>query len=186
MQKVQILAALLRAVLLAVFALGAAPHSASAQPAESSKQGFSPADEAHALAQALLQRMGGSGMLDSVILSNRPIMVERLIQQRGKTQAQAEKIVDQFMMPEFRARAPELMARFEDVLVKNLSLAEMRAVLDGRDNDALRAAQAKGEQLPMRFLVVGQAWGIKVGSDVLNQSRAALDKLGLNRVEIIR
>lgn len=161
--------------LLAALLLTSTMHMpAAAQPLSPVK-----VEEAQVLAREFLTKIGMDKKMDEILLSSRGVTIAVLVQQ-GKTEAQAAAICDQYMMPEFRARAPELLRRFEDVMVKDFTVPELRAIVNGEDNDARRSAQAKAGQMPAHFAAAGQEWGGMVGVDVFTKNRAAFEKLGLN------
>ena len=164
-------------VLAAALAGPAAPVAAFAQPAPVAPE--AKPDEAHELAHAFLAKINFASTMDTIVVSLRGVMVGAF-QQQGIQEAQAGEIADKYMMPEFRARMPELLARFEDVMVQDFTPDELRAMLSGENNDARRSAAAKAGQLPAHFQAVGQAWGSQVGTEVFEKNRDALAKLGVN------
>ena len=163
---------------LAAAALGAlllAPalrSPALAQPAPAVKQ-----DDAHGFAHAFLVKVGLDKQLDSVVLATRDMLVVTL-KSRGITDENATVITDRYMMPEFRAHEPELMGRFEDVMVADFTVPELRALVNRDDPDALRSAQAKAGQMPVHFQAAGEMWGRQVGDRAYAKNKADIDKLG--------
>jgi hypothetical protein len=163
---------------LAVVALGAllltpALHApALAQPAPAVKQ-----DDAHSLARAFLVKVGVDKQLDSIMLATRDLMIVTF-KGRGISDENAALITDRYMLPEFRARAPELMERFEDVMVTDFTAPKLQALVTRDNPDALRSAQAKAGQMPAHFQAAGEAWGRQVGEDAYAKNKADIDKLG--------
>lgn len=163
---------------LATAALGAlllAPalrSAALAQPAPAVKQ-----DDAHGFAQAFLVKAGLDKQLDGVVLATRDMLIVTL-KGRGITDENAAIITDRYMMPEFRAHEPELMERFEDVMVADFTVPELRAMVNRDDPDALRGAQTKVGQMPAHFQAAGEMWGRQVGDEAYAKNKADIDKLG--------
>ena len=145
---------------------------AMAQPAPSVQQ-----DDAHSLAHDFLVKAGLDKQLDGVVLATHDILVVTL-KSRGITDENAAVITDRYMMPEFRAREPELMGRFEEVMVTDFTVPELRAMINRDNPDALRSAQAKAAQMPAHFQAAGEAWGRQVGEDAYAKNKADIDKLG--------
>jgi len=143
-----------------------------AQPVPAVKQ-----DDPHSLAHAFLVKASLDKQLDSVVLATHDILIVTL-KRRGITDENAAVITDRYMMPEFRAREPELMGRFEDVMVTDFTVPELRAMVNRDDPNALRSAQAKAGQMPAHFQTAGEAWGRQVGEDAYAKNKAGIDRLG--------
>ena len=164
------------AVLLSALLAGpVAPEAAFAQPAPAAPDA-KPGD-AHELAHAFLLKAGLDKQLDSVVLATRDMMV-LTFKMHGVSEENAAAITDRYMMPEFRARAPEMMPLFEDVMVTDFTVPELRAMLNRDDLDALRSAQAKAGQMPAHFQAAGERWGRMVGEDAYAKNKDDIDKLG--------
>jgi len=161
--------------LLVLGALAAAPIvPVRAQPAPVVRM-----DGAHGLPKALLDKIGIDTVMDSVIVGTRAVMINAL-EQRDRTTAQSTEIVDWFLLPEFRARAPERLTRFEDVMAEDVAPDELRAVLVDTSNATRLSAIAKVPRMQQGFTSTGQAWGSQVGLDVFAENKTTLEKLGLD------
>ncbi len=157
-------------LLLCLLLLGPALH---AQPALDA-----PA-EPHVLARAFLGRIGTANMLDQLLAAQRQTIV--IVQtQSGQTEQQAEEACDKYLMPELRARAPELLVQFEDILVHDFTAPELQSIVDNRNDEARRTAAAKAGTLSAEFSAAGRSWGSRVGQEAFEKNAGALEKLGLN------
>ena len=144
-----------RICLLLGLLLGPALH---AQPAPDA------AGDPHVLARAFLERIGTANMLDQLLAAQRQTILI-VLQHSGQTQQQAEESCDKYLMPELRARAPELMAQFEDILVHDFTVPELQSIVENRNDEARRTAAAKAGNLSAEFTAAGRTWGSQVGQE---------------------
>lgn len=162
---------MLRLVLLAV--LAGAP-GAYAQPARAPAA----TEDLRPLAQQFLQKARMDKVIEGMMPAAREMAVAVLERERLQPQ-QAADLADSVLMPAIRARTPELLTRFENVLVDVFTAAELRAVLNDQSNAARRSAAGKASVLPERFRIEGEAWGQKVGADAMAENAALIRKLGI-------
>ena len=137
------------------------------------------AGDPHVLARAFLERIGTANMLDQLLAAQRQTIVI-VLQHSGQTEQQAEEACDKYLMPELRARAPELMAQFEDILVHDFTVPELQSIVGNRNDEARRTAAAKAGNLSAEFSAAGRTWGSQVGQEAFEKNADALKKLGLN------
>ena len=138
-----------------------------------------PADDAHKLASAFLDKIQIDQMMPQVLTASRASALGMLAQY-GKTPEQAGEIFDTYMLPEFKDRLPELRIKFEDILVTDFTVPELQAILSGDQGPARQSAAAKAGQLQGQFAQAGTDWGQSVGRDVYTKNKTALEKLGLD------
>ncbi len=135
-------------------------------------------DDPHQLASAFLEKIQVDTMMPQLLTASRASAVV-MLQNYGKTPEQAGEIFDTYMMPEFKDRLPELRTKFEDILVADFTVPELKAILGGEQGPARQSAAAKAGQLQAQFAQAGQDWGQSVGRDVYAKNKTALEKLGL-------
>ncbi len=131
------------------------------------------------LARAFLGRIGTANLLDQLLAAQRQTIVI-VLTQSGQTEQQAEKVCDKYLIPELRARAPELLVEFEDILVHDFTAPELQSIVDDRTDEARRTAAAKAGTLSAEFSSAGRSWGSRVGQEAFQKNAEALKKLGLN------
>ena len=136
-------------------------------------------DDARALASQLLTRIGGPAMADQQLAAQRQ-SVTASFQQNGMSPAQATQIYDSYFGPEYRRRLPDLLTGFQDVLMADFTVAELRAVVDGTDNDARRSASGKSAALQAHLGDAARRWASKATTEAIETNKDELRKLGLN------
>ena len=139
-----------------------------------------PSEEALRLSHEIVVKLGMERRQEAGMLTTRQAMIDQFKIQ-GRTEAEAREITDSYMMPAFIARRPELMTRYEEVLVRDYSAAEMGALLAGMETGPLRTAVLKALLLSQHFSEAARDWAGKVGRDVQAQNTEALEKLGLGK-----
>ena len=133
-------------------------------------------DEAHHLAGRFLDMIKIDEMMPQLMTAMRPMVLSTL-ERNGTAEDKAGQIYDQFMLPEFKARIPELRGQFEDILVGDFTVPELQAIVNNEQNDARRSAAAKAGQLQGQFSEAGTKWGQAVGTDVYAKHKAEIDQL---------
>ncbi|MGI4955640.1 MAG: hypothetical protein ACRYGM_27855 [Janthinobacterium lividum] len=136
-------------------------------------------DERHKLAMVFLDKLQADSLMKQLIQGSRANVIV-IFHRIGKTEQQAGEIFDQFMLPEFLARIPELRQQFEDILATDFTETELRSVLENQQNEARQTAIAKAPQMQAEFTKAGQDWGRQVGQDAYTKNKAALQKLGMD------
>ena len=134
--------------------------------------------DAKVLANAFLDKMRIDQMMPQLLAGSRQNVIT-LLQTRGFSADKAAEVFDSFMLPEFKARLPELRDRMADILVADFTVAELQAIVSGEQNDARKSAAAKASQLQGQFTEAGRAWGQQAGIDVYQKNKAAFEKLGI-------
>ena len=134
------------------------------------------ADEPHQLASRFLDEIKVDQMIPQLLTAMRPSMIA-LLQRNGAAEDQAGEMYDRFLLPEFKARVPELRGQFEDILVGDFTVPELQAIVNNEQNDACRSAAAKAGQLQGQFSEAGTKWGQEVGEDAYSKNKAEFDKM---------
>lgn len=160
-------------LILAALAVPVVPAALLAQPAPAAQ-----VDEAHQLADQFLQKIGMDQLMGSVMDGSRQLMVV-VLQREGLNEMQAAQVADKYLVPEFKARLPELLGRFRDILAADFTPDELRAVLSDQTNDARRSAAGKVPRMQAEFQTAGQEWGRQVGVDAFAKNRVNLEQLGV-------
>ena len=142
-------------------------------------------DDPRLLARALIQKTNTLAGMQERLLASRNLMVT-VMTQKGATATQAAIIADKYMIPEFQVRLPELGLLFENAIVQDFTVQELRATLNNETNDARRSAQVKAGQLPERFRKIGEEWGAKVGTDAIRKNQSEINKLGPIGMGVLR
>lgn len=169
---------LLPAAVAALLLVASAPVSHAQQTPKAADAG--PArDEGHALASQFLDKIGSDAMMIQLLGASRASVIV-ILKHNGQTEQKSGEIFDQFMLPEFRRRLPELRAKFEDILATDFTVPELHAILDNQQNEARQSAIAKAGQLQTQFSQAGQTWGQQVGIDVYDANKDTFHKLGLD------
>ena len=159
-------------------ALVAAALLAVAAPALAEEAG--PA-QALAAARGLVASLGLQGQVEDMIGQMRAPMIAALRQQAPRLpEAQVASLVDEFVMPEFRAHAGEVVEATAAIYAGRLTPEEMRQVAAFYATPVgakLRGLMPEVFAESMRF---GQAWGARVAAAALAKHREALRARGLN------
>ncbi len=120
-------------------------------------------DDAHSLARVFLDKVGASEMMEALITGTRKAVIAKM-QQMGQTEAVATDFADTSLLPALKAHRPELMQKFEDLLVDDFTPAELRAILNNEQNEARQSAAKKAPMLQQQFAKAGQEWGSAIGA----------------------
>ena len=137
-----------------------------------------PAANAQAEARVFLNKIDATKMVDGMLVLQRQAMIAKF-EQLGMKSATATELTDRYFVPGLRARVPELISRFEGVLMQDFSPAELHAINNNEQNDSRRSAAAKAPTLQQRFRQVGQEWGQRVAQDVARVNADAIKQLEL-------
>ena len=150
-------------------------HAQTEQPVQ--------AANAHQLARAVLFKINADRLFISTIDASRDTVIGNL-KHLGMDNAQATELTDRLLLPDLRAKMPELRTRFENILVLDFTPDEMQAVLSGESNAARQSARAKLPQIQADFTSTGRSWGEAVGYDAFAKNRATFEKLGIDEKAI--
>ena len=162
-------------LLIRTFVLGSAVACVSHNQTEQPMQ----AANVHQLARAVLSKINADRVFNSTIDASRDTMIGNL-KRFGIDDAQATDLIDRLLLPDLRARMPELRTRCENILVLDFTPDEMQAVLSGESNAARQSARAKLPQMQSDFTNAGRSWGEAVGYEAFAKNRTTFEKLGIN------
>ncbi len=172
----------LPATALAVLGLlSAAPLALAAPPAPGTAApppDAAPPDAAHREAAELFTATGGETLMQRMLDAVHG-QLAGIIVQRGKSQADATAIVDEVLMPEFKAHLPELRPAMIEIWADNLTVDEMRTVRAFYDTPAGRKLLEKQPLIFQQASAVGAAWGQRVARDALRNHADELKKRGV-------
>ncbi len=137
-------------------------------------------DAAHLAAAArLAEDTGGTVRISRLLGSIRDVMVGILVS-HGKDAAGAGRLVDELLLPAFRSHLPELTASFAQFWARSMTTPQLDAA-DAffRSPTGRRMVEVQIDAAPA-LLAVGQAWGERVGREVLTTQRDALRQRGVS------
>ncbi len=163
--------ALRRLAAPAVLAVLLATPAAASEPAP---------DAAHLAAAArLAEDTGGTVRISRLLGTIRGVMVGILVS-HGKDSASAGRLVDELLLPAFRSHLPELTAGFAQFWARSMTTQQLdTADAFFRSSTGRRMVEVQIESAPA-LLAVGQAWGERVGREVLTSQRDALRQRGVS------
>lgn len=163
---------------LAGAALLALVASAGMEKAKAQETG--PA-QAFAAARGLVASLGLPGQVEDMIGQLRGPMIAALRQQAPRLpEAQVAALVDEFVMPEFRAHSGEVVEATVAIYAGRLTPEEMRQIAAFYATPVgvkLRGLMPEVFAESLRF---GQAWGARIAAAALAKHREALRARGLN------
>ncbi len=140
-----------------------------------------PATEAVHLAAAtrLAEDTGGTVRISKLLGSIRGVMIGILVT-HGKDSASAGRIVDELLLPAFRSHLPELTAGFAQFWARSMTTQQLdTADAFFRSPTGRRMVEVQLDAAPA-LLAIGQAWGERVGREVLTTQRDALRQRGVS------
>jgi hypothetical protein len=153
----------------------AAPSAAAAAPAQAAAAA---PDDAHREAAELFVATGGETLMQRMLDSLHGQLAAILVQ-HGKSQADATAIVDEVLMPEFKAHVPELRPAMIEIWADNLSVDEMRTVRAFYDTPTGRKLLEKQPLIFQQAAAIGAAWGQRVARDALHDHADELKRRGV-------
>jgi hypothetical protein len=169
------------ALLLAAASAGAQQVPSPAPGAALPQAAPAPGDRAAALAAAreLIEASGSQAQAEAGIHGSLGQMAQIVAQQSGQPVARVAEIFEGLLLPEFRARLPELLDAMAASWAGHLSAADLRELtafyrspLGGR---LIVATQAVTQE----SLAFGAQWGQRIGLEALTKHREALRARGL-------
>ena len=130
------------------------------------------------MARQFLEMIKIEATTEKLIVASRPSIVALLVR-RGANEQQAGELFDSFMQPAFEKGVPALMTRYEDILVEDFTVPELRSVLDNQQNEARQSAVTKVPKMQAQFQEAGRLWGQRIGRQVEQDNKETFKKLGL-------
>ncbi len=178
----------LLAVLLPAATVHAAPPAAAppAVPPPAAAPPGSPAataspvplDEVHREATSLYEVTGGAALAGKVLDMVRG-QFSAILAQDGRTAGDGARIFDEVLMPEFKARLPELRPAMIEIWADNFTVDELRGLHAFYETPLGRKILEKQPALAQQSVAVGAAWGKSVAQDALSRHADELRKRGV-------
>ena len=137
-------------------------------------------DETRAAARELQQASGAEASAKQVLSLMRGLMVQNLQRSSGKPAADVQKIVDDLLLPEMKARVGELSAMLTEVYASNYTADEMRQLTAFYRTPLGQRLIKVGPAVVQQSIVAGQAWGRQVAQDALRKHAEELRSRGIN------
>lgn len=155
----------------------ATPPAAPATPAVPRAGTATP--EALAAARELLQVTGAAALADTTMTQTSQQITAALAQSSGKPAAEVQQIVEDVLMPEFRARLPELMTFTAELWASQMSAAELRELIVFYQTPLGKRLTEVTPTVATQSALFGMRWGQEVGLSALNKHRETLRSRGL-------
>lgn len=139
-----------------------------------------PSPEALEAGRALVEAAGARGQVEAALIGMRGQIVAGIRRNNpGLTDAAVGEIVDEFMMPEFRARAPELLEFAARTWAERMSVEELRQVAAIFSTPIGRRLIEVQPQIAVQGARFGQEWGQRVAAAAFAKHRETLRARGL-------
>jgi hypothetical protein len=135
--------------------------------------------EALAAAQELLRATGAAALAETTMAQTSQQITAALAQSSGKPAAEVQQIVEDVLMPEFRARIPELMAFTAQLWASQMTAAELRELAAFYETPLGRRLTEVTPTVASQSALFGMRWGQEVGLSALNKHRDTLRSRGL-------
>ncbi|ONG58993.1 hypothetical protein BKE38_00705 [Pseudoroseomonas deserti] len=178
--------------------LAAAPAFAQSGPSQFQAPGATPApqavpapapapaappagDRAEALAAAreLIEASGSQAQAEAGIHGSMAQMAQIVAQQSGQPVARVTEIFEGILLPEFRARLPELLDAMAASWASHLSAADLRELTAFYRSPLGGRLKVATQAVTQESLAFGAQWGQRIGLEALTKHREALRARGL-------
>ncbi|WP_419897840.1 DUF2059 domain-containing protein [Roseomonas sp. USHLN139] len=155
----------------------AAPAPKPAPPA-AAPQGSDRA-EALAAARELIEASGSQAQAEAGIHGSMAQMAQIVAQQSGQPVARVTEIFEGILLPEFRARLPELLDAMAASWASHLGAADLRALTEFYRSPLGERLKVATQAVTQESLAFGAQWGQRIGLEALTKHREALRARGL-------
>lgn len=162
----------LRAAILLCIALALAPIGASAQTAPAAT------DESRREATALVQAINLVDQQRDMVDAMRTQFIRTLARASGKTEAAAAATVDEILLPEFRARMPELTNAVTEVYATLFSAEDLRGLRVFYASPLGQTLLRQQVALGRLTFELGSVWGQRVSAEAMAKHADTLRKRG--------
>ena len=133
-----------------------------------------------AAAHELVTATGLPTVIDATLLRMREVMIGTIRRTSPRlSDAQLAEIVDQYLMPEFRARSGEITEATVAIYAGRLSAEEMRELIAFYRSPIGVKLVAITPEITAESTRFGQEWGSRVAQDAFAKHRAALRARGI-------
>ena len=137
-----------------------------------------PADALEA-ARGMIQEINGADMAERTMAQVAQQISAVLAQSSGKPVAEVSRIIDEVLMPEFRARTPELMEFTTRLWASQMSAAELRELTAFYRTPLGKKLNEVAPTVATQSALFGMRWGQEVGLSALTKHRDELRARGL-------
>jgi hypothetical protein len=129
-------------------------------------------------AAALVVQLNLEAQQRDMVAALRGQFIRLLAQASGKTEAVTAATVDEILVPELRARTPELTTAVAEVYASLFTAEELRGLQGFYASPLGRTLLRQQAVLGRSTLEIGAAWGQKVGNETLSRHAETLRKRG--------
>jgi hypothetical protein len=172
----------MRAVLLLAGLIACAPIAASAQtepaPAAQTPSALSP--DVLAAARAVVEAQGGLGAVQATLSALRNQLVAIVAEHSNKPAAEVAPLVDELILPELKAHAPDLVEISVAAYASHFTLSELQELRAFAESPVGRKVAALLPTIAQETSGAGQVWGRRVVTEAIKKHAEELKRRGLN------
>ena len=137
-------------------------------------------DEKLVAARELVTAMRAESQMNAMIDALRGYMVHSFVTAAPRLgEAKARELVDEFIMPEFRASTGEFREIFAGLYAQRLTVAEMRELARFHPSPLGQRMLEVTPEITAAIVPISTAWGQRVVQQALTKHRDALRQRGL-------
>ena len=137
-------------------------------------------DETLVAARELVTAMRTESQMNATIDALRGYMVHSFVTAAPRLgEAKARELVDEFIMPEFRASTGEFREIFAELYAQRLTVAEMRELARFHQSPLGQRMLEVTPEITAAIVPISTAWGQRVVQQALTKHRDALRQRGL-------
>ena len=137
-------------------------------------------DEKLVAARELVTAMRAESQMNAMIDALRGYMVHSFVTAAPRLgEAKARELVDEFIMPEFRASTGEFREIFAGLYAQRLTVAEMRELARFHQSPLGQRMLEVTPEITAAIVPISTAWGQRVVQQALTKHRDALRQRGL-------
>ena len=163
----------MRRLILATGCVLALAGPAAAQPAAT--------PETRGAALAMAETLGIRGQVEAMLMQMRSALVAALRPQAQRlSEAQVAELVDQYLMPEFRAHSGDILELTVSIYAARLTVEEMQQIVAFYATPLGMKLLAMLPDIAAESYRFGQAWGQRVAGEAIAKHRDALRARGIN------
>jgi hypothetical protein len=138
-----------------------------------------PSPEAIKEATKLTEMIGVNHQAEQLLAIMRNQMIQLVMRSGNKQQADAAKIVDEVLMPDFTAQAGELSQDIIDVWASNFTVADLKGLEAFYNTPLGKKLIATLPAVTQQGMAAGQAWGQRVYKAAIQKHKDDLIARGL-------
>lgn len=167
----------LRIALLGATLLAGPALAQQAAPAPSAAPGVT--EESRAAARELMQATGAAAQMEQLVPMLMQQMATAMAPMSGQPADKVLAIINDVIMPEFRARMPEMLNQGADLWATQLTVAELRELKAFYETPLGRRLREATPLVNAQAAVLGMRWGQEVAASAIAKHRDALRARGL-------